>query len=311
MLQQTVAKVVVPYFEKWMQIFPNIESLASAAEETVIKIWEGLGYYSRAVNLRKGALDIINRFHGKLPQDLQSLCSIKGIGPYTARAVLAFAFGEKIAPVDGNVLRVLSRYFLIEDTIDSRKGYLRISGLADELLPDNDPFVTAEALIELGATVCKKQPVCRICPLKDSCRAYRFSLYDQFPKKSCRRTVSNLFRFVGIVMSDQGVLLQKKTEKLMAGLYEFPYVEVDEDLFLEKISCYNSILPVLADLSWDFHEELPMVKQVFTSFKAKLRPFSFKAQNIETRSDFYSWEAVSSLAFSSGHRRILQFLRKK
>ena len=163
MLQQTQVSVVVPYFIRWMKKFPTISALAAAQCEDVIKTWEGLGYYSRARNLHKGAQTIVSNYNGKLPKTRNELLAIKGLGLYTANAILAFAFKKKAAPVDGNVRRVLARYDGVYESIDKTKVQKEIQSRAEKLLPERQSYLISEALIELGALICKKKT--QLCPM--------------------------------------------------------------------------------------------------------------------------------------------------
>lgn len=153
MLQQTRASVVIPYFERWMELFPGPHVLARAPLEEVIKAWEGLGYYGRARHLHEGARQIVHQFNGLLPSKREQLEKIKGLGPYMVNAILSFAFHQRAAAVDGNVSRVLARHFMIEDDIARHATKKRIQAFADEVLDIKKPWITAEALIELGATL--------------------------------------------------------------------------------------------------------------------------------------------------------------
>ncbi|MEG0037327.1 MAG: A/G-specific adenine glycosylase [Victivallaceae bacterium] len=310
MLQQTVAKTVVPYFEKWMYFFPNIGDVASASEESILKLWEGLGYYSRARNIKAGAIEIVRKFGGQWPEDLKSLLSIKGIGPYTASAVLSFAFGKKTAPVDGNVLRVLARYFSIEEKIDSFKGRRLITSLAERLLPDDEPSIVAEGLIELGALVCNKRPSCKTCPLQSGCNAFKYSLQSEYPKRLPKKGVSRLFRLVGVFISSEGVLLNFRYKGLMAGLYEFPYFDVEEQVFLTE----NTNMPfrnILSQVNLQEREELSVSEHFFTRYKVKLRPTLFRVDFLNDFENFVPWTRVKSLPLSSGHASVLRLVQSK
>ena len=155
MLQQTQVAVVIPYFLHWMQRFPTIHHLAKASLDEVVKAWEGLGYYSRVRHLHEAAKYLVEHFNGQLPSEEEDLKKIKGLGPYTIGAILSFAFHQKKAAVDGNVIRVLTRYFGLEEDISKVATVNKLRQLAQELLPDEEPWIVNEALIELGATLCQ------------------------------------------------------------------------------------------------------------------------------------------------------------
>lgn len=308
MLQQTQVAVVIPYFLRWMDRFPNIFVLAKASADEVIKMWEGLGYYSRARNLHLGAQYVVERFNGIIPSTADELSQIKGLGPYTVGAIRAFAFKQKAAAVDGNVLRVLSRFYNLHDPIDQPKVVARLRLLADALMPEMEPWIVAEALIELGATICSRRPVCELCPLKKGCKGYASGTQELLPKKNKRMVAEKLFRAVAVVKSSEGLLLRRCQEgEIMNDLHEFPYFDVAENgsgpsIIHEKLS-----LP----LSWEY--TLAPVSHSFTRFRVHLDPMVFWCEHpLEVGGyRWVAWDEVSSLAFSSGHRRILQAVFKE
>lgn len=226
MLQQTQVSVVIPYFERWMQKYPSIEALAKASEDDVIKAWEGLGYYSRARNLHKAAQDICNRFNGIMPKTKQELLKIKGIGTYTAGAIAAFAFGEKVTAVDGNVRRVLSRLYMIEDSIDARTGQKKVEEYAEKLLCCDEPAGVVEGLIELGALVCQKVPKCWLCPLQKECQALKHGKTDLIPLRKKNPKITQIHRLVWVLIQSGRVLIRREQKNgVMQGLWHFPFLE--------------------------------------------------------------------------------------
>ena len=223
MLQQTRASVAIPYFQRWLKLFPDVRSLANASPEQVIKAWEGLGYYSRARNLHAGAKQIMEQFGGKIPSNREALESIKGLGPYTVGAILSFGFHQRAPAVDGNVTRALSRYFLIEENVSKQKTKRLIEEKAAGILDEKEPWVTAEALIELGAMICLPKPQCAACPLRKNCRAFHEGRAESLPIKNREEKTTELWRAVILIIADGKVLLRKgKAGKVMADLYEFP-----------------------------------------------------------------------------------------
>jgi A/G-specific adenine glycosylase len=306
MLQQTRASVVVSYFGKWMKCFPTLSSLAKAPIEDVFKVWEGLGYYSRARNLHKGAIQIEQK-GGELPSTLNELLEISGIGPYTAGAILSFAFHQKAAAIDGNVERVISRYIGIEGDLKKEPSKTRLKEETFALLPNKEPWVIMEALIELGATHCLPNPTCSKCPLNKTCFAYRNQATDFIPFKKKRQETIFLEKQVVILLDDVGnVLVQKKEEgKVLGGLTEFPSFPYLSDQDVEEE--VKRLLGVEAILQ----EELEQESQSFTRYKLELYPSILQvAQKVEVTGFFwYSLEDLEKdLTFSSGHRRILKQL---
>ncbi|WP_194847593.1 A/G-specific adenine glycosylase [Candidatus Neptunochlamydia vexilliferae] len=297
MLQQTQVSVVVPYFKRWMTLFPTISALAAAPLEKVIKAWEGLGYYSRARNLHEGARYLTEHHGGELPDTYEDLKNVKGLGPYTIGAILSFAFKQKAAAVDGNVFRVLARYFAIEEPIDKSFVQKEIRTLTAALLPDDEPWIIMEGLIELGALVCQKKAQCEICPLKMSCLGRCKAAL--LPIKSKREKTIHLHRTVAVIHTGQELLLRKgEAGKVMADLHEFPYF--DRDVNIEEA----------LGLSLKPQRALPEVTHGFTKYKAFLYPHLYLAARKEIEG--HSWvpfQEVKEMPFSSGHRRILFLLR--
>jgi len=311
MLQQTQVAVVIPYFGRWMRRFPTIEALAAASEAEVIKEWEGLGYYSRARNLHSGARFVASRFGGALPSDEEQLKLVKGLGPYTRGAIRSFAFRKKCAAVDGNVVRVLSRLFMVEEDLSKVKNIKKIWALAESLLPDKEPWLLNEALIELGALVCGKKPRCGICPLSGHCKSFRNGKAERLPFKSKKNSYRQLHRAVAVITSSDSVLLRRAEEgEIMSGLHEFPYFELQQ----EGIAKERLQKKVQQELSLEvkYRKSLPQQSHSFTRFRVKLYPMQFfSAEKSEVSG--YLWhplERLNELAFSSGHRRVLCSLRR-
>lgn len=305
MLQQTQVSVVVPYFERWIKRFPSIEALANAPLDVVLKQWEGLGYYARARHLHEGARYVLENFNGELPSSPEQLKQIKGLGSYTIGAILSFAFHQREAAVDGNVVRVLARYYALTDDVGKAKTMKKIQVLAEDLLPEHEPWVVAEALIELGATVCTRTPGCLQCPLKNSCNGYLKGMADQLPVKSNKTTTESLYRAVAVVFCGDRLLVSRGAKgKIMADLYEFPYFEVDQG----RID--NHTLQQLLDKHFPFKVEwrqaLSQVSHSFTRYRALLTPhlFSVSQPGEVLGYEWISLDVLKTLALSSGHRRI-------
>ncbi|MFI5333961.1 MAG: A/G-specific adenine glycosylase [Chlamydiales bacterium] len=308
MLQQTQASVVIPYFKKWMQQFPSILAVAEAPLDLLLKSWEGLGYYSRVRHIHQAARFLVENHGGKLPSDLEMLAKIKGVGPYTQGAILSFAFHKKAAAVDGNVLRVLARYFLIEEELGSARK--KIQGLTEKLLPAEEPWVVMEALIELGALVCQKKPICQECPLKESCLAHLHKKTERIPLKAKRPASTHLFRSVGIVVCENKLLVGRvRGRKVMADLYEFPYVEVASVRDAPKV--LQTLIQEDLKIRSRFSFSLSPIQHTFTRYHATLFPSVWRAEK-EVFVQDYEWktqEELKSLPFSSGHRQILTGFR--
>ena len=296
MLQQTQVSVVVPYFKRWVTLFPTIRALAEAPLEAVIKTWEGLGYYSRARNLHEGARYLSQAHGGALPSVYEDLKKVKGLGPYTIGAILSFAFKQREAAVDGNVLRVLSRFYGIQKPIDQGKVQKEIREKCQALLPEQEPWIIMEALIELGALVCQKRAKCDQCPLQKECVASQSAQTALLPLKGKREATIHLHRDVAVIASETSLLIRKGVQgKVMADLAEFPYF--DRGTPIEKV--LN--LPLISICP------LPEVLHSFTRYKAFLYPHLYRSFQQEVPG--YQWilfEEIEKLSFSSGHRKILK-----
>jgi A/G-specific adenine glycosylase len=229
-LQQTRVAQGLPYFLRFINAFPTVSDLANAHEEEVLKLWQGLGYYSRARNLHKTAQEIAFNRDGIFPGNYAELLKLKGIGEYTAAAIASFSYNEAVPVVDGNVFRVLSRYFDIETDISSASAKKEFTALANELLPKGKANIFNQAIMEFGALQCvPKSPDCQTCVLNQSCLALQKKKVAQLPVKSKKIKVTKRY-FNYLVFSDevQNTLIQKRTDKgIWHNLYEFPLIETE------------------------------------------------------------------------------------
>jgi len=258
MLQQTRVETVIPYWERWLEAFPDVDALAGAEEEEVLKLWEGLGYYSRARNLRRGAMVVRERFGGELPETVEALREVPGIGPYTSGAIASIAFGVATPAVDGNVRRVLARLY---DEPAPTAAWLRER--AGDLVDPDRPGDFNQALMELGATICTpKSPNCTGCPVATLCAAFAAGTQLERPAPKKRAPIPHrIIPLVVAVRSTPGgwqVAMRKRpTDGLLGGMWEFPEWEGTGD-------------------SASHHAEadpLPEVEHVFSHFRATYRPF--------------------------------------
>lgn len=228
-LQQTRVEQGMPYYHSFTDTFPTIVDLANAPEQQVMRLWQGLGYYSRARNLHQTAKIVASEYKGKFPKTYEEIAKLKGVGPYTAGAIASISFDEKAAAVDGNVYRFLSRYFGIKTPVPSEKARKEFSALVLDLMQNAKPGEFNQALIEFGALVCKPQPTCLLCPFNASCFALNKGKIAELPvknKMAKRRT--RYFNYI-ILKSKNQLLLQQRTAKdIWQQLYEFPLVESKE-----------------------------------------------------------------------------------
>jgi A/G-specific adenine glycosylase len=231
MLQQTRIETVIPYFERWMRLFPTVNALAKASEQSVLNAWEGLGYYSRARNLHKAAKIIAKEYGGELPRDLDQLGQLPGIGRYTLGAISSMAFGMSVPALDGNIKRVYARIFDISEPVDTPKGEKLLWELAEKQLPKEDAGDYNQALMDLGATICiPKNPRCLICPVMKLCKARQNGTQDQRPVKTPKKSVPHHVHAAGVIVENGKVLLSKRPSKgLLGGMWEFPNGRVSGD----------------------------------------------------------------------------------
>jgi A/G-specific adenine glycosylase len=231
MLQQTRVAQGMPYFFEFTKEFPTVKDLADSSEEKVLKLWQGLGYYSRARNLHKTAQFIAYELNGVFPDSYKELLKLKGVGEYTAAAIASFSYNEAVPVVDGNVFRVLSRYFDIETDIALPASKKEFALLAQELMPSDNPAIFNQAMMEFGALQCvPKNPDCDICVFNDSCAALQKKKVNMLPVKLKKTKVTNRF-FNYLILEDTlgNTLIQKRTAKgIWHNLYEFPLLETQE-----------------------------------------------------------------------------------
>lgn len=285
MLQQTQASVVVDYFNRWMEAFPTVHHLANASEEKVLKLWEGLGYYSRARNLQKGAHLVVRHFRGKIPTTKEQLSLIPGIGFYTQGAIRSFAFKEKAPAIDTNVSRVIYRYYGYE-----KQNLKFVETQVDQLLPDKEPHVVMEALIELGALCCKKRALCAQCPIQKGCLARQLGLTEKIPKPKKRALVKKSKVNVIVFHWKGKLLLEQRSAKLWKGMWQFPPMP---------------LVPKHA-------MQMPSVLQAYTCYREELFPYYMDLEDKHHHEG--SWIDIStifaSIPLTASHRKIFnQFVK--
>ncbi|MDI9605089.1 MAG: A/G-specific adenine glycosylase [Bacteroidota bacterium] len=246
-LQQTRVAQGWDYFVRFTRRFPNVETLANASEEEVLRLWQGLGYYSRARNLHAAAKDIMSRFNGQFPTCYPDILSLKGIGEYTAAAISSIAFNEPHAAVDGNVLRVITRLFEIEEPVQSTQGKRIVKELAKSLLPKGRSGAFNQALMDLGSLLCvPRQPKCDDCPLTDICMARASRRTDELPVRLKKRKArKRYFTYLHIRQDGYTYIQQRTGNDIWRNLYEFPLIETNKPIELEALlqnDEYNQLL---------------------------------------------------------------------
>jgi A/G-specific adenine glycosylase len=246
-LQQTRVKQGMPYYLSFTEKYPTVEDLALADEREVLRLWQGLGYYARARNMHATAKLVHQQYGGIFPDTYAGLLELKGIGPYTAAAIASFAFREKVAVLDGNVYRVLSRIFGIETDIASHTGKKIFTSLANELISSQHPDIYNQAIMEFGAMLCTPaKPQCMFCPFNDACVAALTGRQEQLPVKSKKLSVKERYFHYLVFTSGNEIALKERTHKdIWSGLYDFYLVE--KDAFMETGELLQELSPEIAD----------------------------------------------------------------
>ncbi len=300
MLQQTQVDTVIPYFERWMARFPNVHTLAAAAEQEVLSFWEGLGYYSRARNLHRSAKILVEACDGRLPRTVKELESLPGIGPYTAAAIASIAFDQDVAAVDGNIRRVLSRVFNVEAPARSPAGEAQIWSLADAHLPPGRAGAYNQALMDLGSLICTPHnPVCDTCPIAAFCQAWALGVQEARPVKLPRKRSPHHTVTAAVIRRNGRVLLaQRPKNGLLGGLWEFPGGTL-EDRDKDLQDCLKR--EIQEELGVDVRVGAPFGKysHAYTHFKISLYAFwchlEDHAEPQNLASEALAWVELSAL----------------
>lgn len=263
-LQQTQVKQGLPYFQKFVSRFPRVHDLAEASEDEVLKLWQGLGYYSRARNLHFTAQYVSKTLNGKFPDNYNDLKTLKGVGDYTAAAIASFAYDESVAVVDGNVQRVLSRFLGIHTPINSTEGIKEFKLKAQELLDDSNPALYNQAIMEFGALHCRpKSPKCMFCVFQEECVAFQQGIQEDLPLKLKKTKVKKrYFNYLVLTDSEENTLVQKRSGAgIWKGLYEFPLLESEkpQDVPTSEEIISKIELPTNSIKSIKIYNEKPIV----------------------------------------------------
>ncbi len=282
-LQQTRVQQGMEYYKNFLTTFPDIQSLATAPEEEVLKVWQGLGYYSRARNMHHTAKTIISEHNGLFPKDYLSIKNLKGIGDYTAAAIASMAFGLPYAVVDGNVYRVLSRLFGISTPIDSSAGKKEFYNLAQLLLDTNQPGDSNQALMEFGAIHClPHQPLCYNCPLSQKCQAYATNSVSEFPVKSKQGKLKDRYLNYLTIRSHENLVLEKrKGQDIWQNLYQFPLIETDSPTSPEELIGSSGWKEIFKDQPIVIESVFPRKIHLLSHQRLHIRFFSIRMESPE------------------------------
>ena len=265
-LQQTRVAQGLEYYLQFVKTFPTVYALAESSEKEVLKAWQGLGYYSRARYLHEGAKSVVTLYDGKLPETYKDIIAIKGIGEYTAAAVLSIAHNKPYAVVDGNVYRVLSRLFAIDTPIDTTAGKKRFAKLADELLDKSRPGKHNQAVMEFGALCCTPaQPLCQSCPLQHLCEAKQLNMQFEFPVKSKKVKVRNrYFHYFDIKHKGYTYLNKRVKDDIWKNMYEFPLIETSKDEELSDLMSKDSLKAIFKDAEIVVHSVSNRIRHILS-----------------------------------------------
>ena len=316
MLQQTQVEQALPYYLKFMDRFPDIYSLSQATEQEVLTLWAGLGYYSRARNMLKAAQIIVTDYDARFPQDLKQALSIPGIGKYSASAILSIVFKKPYAVVDGNVYRVIARLFSISDDIRLNKIQKAIQDISDFLISTDNPGDYNEAIMELGAVICRKQnPECSICPVQSFCEAFKTNRQIQFPYKSAASPKRKANHYVCIVEKNQKYLLvQRPASGLLASLWEFPVLEV------KKINLSKKRIELILNETYNLQGKVILKGDIFrhqySHIDLAYQPVLMKSEteNIKNLKSYIDsrWcvlNALTEIPIHNAHLKLIEWLK--
>lgn len=292
MLQQTTVKAVGPYFEKFVERWPDVTALGRASQDDVLRMWAGLGYYSRARNLYACAVTVTREHGGVFPSTEEGLRALPGIGPYTAAAIAAIAFDRRTMPVDGNIERVVSRLFAVEEELPQAKP--RIQQLAATLLADSRAGDSAQALMDLGASICTpKKPACSLCPLNEDCTARAQGTQETFPRKAPKKSGALRRGAAFVVTRDGELLVRSRPEKgLLGGMTEVPG---SDWLAGQDDAAAKQQAPELKGLS-RWQRKVGVVTHVFTHFPLELVVYTAKAEARTRAPEGMRWVPIATLA---------------
>ncbi|RPI41132.1 MAG: A/G-specific adenine glycosylase, partial [Betaproteobacteria bacterium] len=277
MLQQTQVATVIPYYQRFLQRFPDVGALASASVDQVMQLWSGLGYYSRARNLHRAANEVAKEHAGVFPHDATSLGKLPGVGRSTAAAIAALAFGSRCAILDGNVKRVLCRYFAVAGDPSSSAVERDLWALAERLVPQAQADVYTQGMMDIGATVCLRQrPKCSLCPLAADCAAHRSGRVDRFPQRRQRAALPEREVAMFVLHHRAEVMLQKRPPHgIWGGLWSLPEADPEHDPVLV---CESRFGARAAEV-----RALPVVKHGFTHFRLRIRPWRIDVRTLAPR----------------------------
>lgn len=318
MLQQTQMDRGVVYFNKWVARFPEVRDVAEADIQEILKMWEGLGYYARARNLHKAAQEIVIRFGGLVPCDIESLKSLPGIGPYTAAAIGSVACNIDIPVVDANVSRIFSRIFDIARPIKARETSIAIEQTAISFLPLGKARFWNQALMDLGGLICTpKAPRCTLCPVASVCKSLKAGTTELRPVAVPKKTIEHIERVTLMFVQDGKILIESSERNgLWQGLWELPSLDLNQQEpvghGVTRLMAHLGVQEINENISRDL---LVTVKHSYTRFRVQLHcylvgiPKTYPIQKAEQR--WCSWQDLQLYGFSAGSRKLFEYILEK
>ena len=306
MLQQTQVSTVIPYYQKFLKAFPTVRHLATTNLPNVLKVWEGLGYYTRARNLHRASQIVSHRFRGMIPPDLKDLLSLPGIGRSTAGAILSFAFHKDAPILDGNAKRVISRLFAVSDNRTAGKTDGRLWRISESLVPAGYSYPFNQGLMDLGSMLCTvKEPDCERCPLHKVCKARSLGKPESYPPKRIRKTIPHVESVAAVIKNDGKVLLrQRPPSGLLGALWEFPNWTIkDKKGSRLRLRLRNHIKKDI-EITANVKEFIGTFKQTFSHFKLTLHTYHCQSKNGKGKGKWVAIKNLHLLPMSRIDRRI-------
>lgn len=323
MLQQTTIAAMIPYYERFVTTYPTVQDLAAAPLDDVLKLWEGLGYYSRARNLHRAAQIVTEQHDGQFPQTVEGLLTLPGIGRYTAGAVASIAFDVRAPVLDGNVIRVLSRIDDIPDDVTQPAVQKRLWQRAEDLLPETHTGAYNQALMELGQKICTpRSPDCAHCPVQDLCQAYAHGTQNERPVKAKKAPLPHVDVAAGVITNDEGkyLIAQRPLDKLLGGMWEFPGGKQEPNETLQE--CLARELREELAIEVEVGEFFMQVKHGFTHFLMTLHAYHCRYigatppydEPQPLQANAYAWVTVAEMeryGFGKADRQIIKALANR
>jgi A/G-specific adenine glycosylase len=306
MLQQTQVATVIPYYGKFLKSFPTVRHLAKSDLLKVLKVWEGLGYYSRARNLHRASQMVLNHFHGKIPDAMKDLLGLPGIGRSTAGAILSFAFHKEAPILDGNAKRVLSRLFAVSGNPGERKTEKLLWNISESLIPRGHSNPFNQALMDLGSMLCTpKDPQCPRCPLQDLCKGKASGEPERFPAKRIRKKIPHIEAIAAVIQQNGKVLLKQRPAKgLLGGLWDFPNWRIEGEGRLRRR--LKNWIDKERGINVEVKKPLGIFRQTFSHFKLTLQVFYCYYLNGKGEGKWVPVRNLHLFPMSRIHRRIAE-----